>query len=70
MNKMDVELKQFIGLKWGVDVTEDQLMELGNGSIQEVRVLYPNSKMTRDLNWERVNVFVLEDDTITQVYMG
>ena len=70
MNKMDAELKQFIGLKWGVDVTEDQLIELGNGRIQEVRVLYPNSKMTRDLNWERVNVFVLEDDTITQVYMG
>lgn len=70
MNKVDSELKQFIGMKWGVDVTEDQLIELGNGRIQEVRVLYPHSKMTRDLNWERVNVFVLDDDTITQVYMG
>ena len=65
---MEGFFQKFIGLKWEEDVDEAKLKE--NPRVEEVRVLYPDTPMTRDRNPFRANVFVNYDKTITDITMG
>ena len=62
------DFSEYVGLKFNADVTKETFLALKG--VNTVRVLYPNSIMTMDLRYDRINVHLLEDDTIVAVNMG
>ena len=62
------DFSEYVGLKFNADVTKETFPSLKG--VNTVRVLYPNSIMTMDLRYDRINVHLLEDDTIVAVNMG
>ena len=60
--------QKFLGLKLYEDVQLEQIKD-SCGSI-ESRVVYPDSVMTMDYIPDRVNIFVLSDNTIVDINMG
>ena len=67
MADVDQFFKGFIGKTWGTDVTEETLKQ--NPKIKQIRVLTPNTPMTRDFCPIRCNVFVNEANKITALSM-
>lgn len=65
---MDRDFSQFIGLRWNIEVTEKDLLAFPG--VNTIRVLYPNSIMTMDYRIDRINVHLLDDDTIVSISMG
>lgn len=65
---MDGHFSQFIGLRWNIEVNEKDLLE--STGMSQIRVLYPDSIMTMDYRHDRLNVFLLEDDTIASITIG
>ena len=62
------DFSEYVGLKFNADVTKETFLALKG--VNTVRVLYPDSIMTMDLRYDRINVHLLEDDTIVAVNMG
>lgn len=63
-----IDFSQFIGKKWGTEVTEEQVKQFCNAGM--IRVLKPTSPMTMDLRPNRLNVMIENDNTIIGMNMG
>ena len=62
------DFSQFIGKKWGTEVTEEEVKKFCGAEM--IRVLDPFSAMTMDLRPYRLNVMIEEDNTIRNMNMG
>lgn len=63
-----IDFSQFIGKKWGTEVTEAEVKQFCGADM--IRVLKPTSPMTMDLRPHRLNVMIENDNTITGMNMG
>ena len=68
LDEPQFDFSQFIGKKWGTEVTEEQVKKFCGAEM--IRVLKPTSPMTMDLRPNRVNVIIEEDKTIMMINMG
>jgi hypothetical protein len=65
MGDIDTFFNGFVGKTWGTDVTEDDLKK--HPKIKQVRIVKPDSRMTRDFCPIRCNVFIDDANKITQL---
>jgi hypothetical protein len=68
LDEPQFDFSQFIGKKWGTEVTEEQVKKFCGAEM--IRVLKPTSPMTMDLRPYRPNVCIEEDETIVNMNMG
>ena len=62
-----VDLTKYVNLTLGHDVTIDEIKEATGRS--EVRVALPDTPLTKDINHDRVTVFVTYEYVITEVHL-
>ena len=62
-----VDLEKYVNLTLGQDVTIDEIKEATGRS--EVRVALPDTPITRDINHDRVTVYVTYEYVITRVHL-
>ena len=62
-----VDLTKYVNLTLGVDVSVEEIKEATGRT--EARVLLPDSPVTKDINHERVTIFVNYEYVITEVHL-
>ena len=62
-----VDLTKYVNLTLGVDVSVEEIKEATGRSI--ARVALPDSILTKDINHDRVTIFVGYDYVITEVHL-
>ena len=62
-----VDLEKYVNLTLGQDVTIDEIKEATGRT--EVRVALPDTPITRDINHDRVTIYVTYEYVITRVHL-
>ena len=62
-----VDLEKYVSLTLGVDVSIEEIKEETGRT--EARVLLPDSPVTKDINHDRVSIYVNYEYVITKVHL-